>query len=146
MARIRVEQPIAASPDEVWDDVADVSSHAEWMADAEKITFLSDQRSGAGTRMEVLTRVGPFSLTDVMEFTAWEPPVRMAVRHQGLVTGEGAFHLSASPYGTLFVWDEELVFPWWLGGAVTAFFAAPVLKAIWRGNLRRLAQRFHADA
>lgn len=142
MARIRVEQLIAASPEQVWEDVADVASHAEWMADAERITFLGEQRSGAGTRMEVLTRVGPFSLTDVMEFTAWDPPHRMAVRHQGLVTGEGAFHLEADDGGTRFVWDEELTFPWWLGGAVTAFFAAPVLRAIWRGNLGRLAGRF----
>jgi hypothetical protein len=142
MARIRVEQPISAPPQSVWDDIADVGSHVEWMADAESITFLGDRREGAGTRMEVLTRVGPFSLTDVMEFTAWEPPTRMAVRHQGLVTGEGAFHLASADGGTRFVWDEELTFPWWLGGPVTAFLAAPVLRAIWKRNLKRLAARF----
>lgn len=142
MARVRVEQAIAAPPDVVWEDIADIASHAEWMADAESITFLTDAQTGAGTRMEVLTKVGPFSLTDVMEFTSWEPPERMAVRHQGLVTGEGAFSLHESGDGTQFVWDEELRFPWWLGGPITAFFAAPVLRAIWRANLRRLAARF----
>ena len=141
-SRIRVEQHIAAARDVVWDDIADIGSHAEWMADAESITFLTEHRHGAGTRMEVLTKVGPFSLTDVMEFTSWEAPERMAVRHQGLVTGEGAFLLTEDGDGTRFVWDEELAFPWWLGGPITAFFAAPVLRAIWRGNLKRLAGRF----
>lgn len=141
-SRIRVEQHIAASRETVWDDVADIASHAEWMADAESITFLTDHHSGQGTRMEVLTKVGPFSLTDVMEFTSWEPPSRMAVHHQGLVTGEGAFLLVEAAGGTRFIWDEELAFPWWLGGPVTAWFAAPVLRAIWRGNLKRLAARF----
>lgn len=142
MARVRVEQQILAPRSVVWDDIADIASHVEWMADAESITFLTDSRSGAGTRMEVLTKVGPFSLTDVMEFTSWEPPERMAVLHRGLVTGAGAFVLEETSDGTRFVWDEELAFPWWLGGPVTAFFAAPVLRGIWRGNLRRLAARF----
>ncbi len=142
MARIRVEQHIAASPEEVWTDIADVASHADWMTDAEAITFLGEQRSGQGTRIEVLTKVGPFRLTDVMEFTAWEPPHRMAVLHRGIVTGVGAFHLDAVGGGTRFVWDEELSFPWWLGGPLAAFFAAPVLRAIWRSNLQRLAARF----
>lgn len=142
MARVCVEQHIAAPPQTVWDDIADVGSHVEWMADAESIEFVTHQRDGVGTKMEVLTKVGPFSLTDVMEFTAWEPPVRMAVRHEGLVTGEGAFFLAPERNGTKFVWDEELTFPLWLGGPVAAFFAAPVLRAIWRRNLRRLADRF----
>lgn len=142
MARVRVEQTMPAPPTVVWEDIADIASHAEWMADAESITFLTASHRGAGTRMEVLTKVGPFSLTDVMEFTSWEPPNRMAVHHQGLVTGAGAFVLEEIENGTRFVWDEELTFPWWLGGPVTAFFAAPVLSAIWRGNLKRLAARF----
>jgi hypothetical protein len=142
MAHIRVEQIIPAPLQAVWDDIAVLSSHVEWMADAESMTFLSEQDSGAGTRAEVLTKVGPFSTTDVMEFTEWVPPTRMAIKHQGLVTGEGAFTLYENGDQTRFVWEEELTFPAYLGGPITAAAATPVLKAIWRRNLRRLAERF----
>jgi uncharacterized protein YndB with AHSA1/START domain len=143
MVAIRIEQMIPAPVTEVWDDIARIDRHVEWMADAERITFLTDETSGAGTRIEVLTKVGPLSTTDVMEFTEWEPPHRMAIVHRGLVTGVGAFTLE--PVGdraTRFVWEEELAFPVRFGGRVTAIAAAPVLRTVWRRNLRRLAARF----
>lgn len=142
---LRVTVDIPAPRSEVWADIADVASHVEWMADAEEIRFLTDQRSGVGTRMEVLTRVGPLRTTDVMEFTAWEAPERMAIRHQGLVTGEGEFLLEETPTGTRFVWTERLHFPWYAGGRITAAIAGPILAAIWRRNLKRLVRRFEGD-
>lgn len=144
MARtIEVVTTIPAPVPVVWADIEDLASHVEWMADAESIEFLSDQRSGSGTRMKVATKVGPFRLSDVMEFTHWEAPTRMEIRHQGLVSGEGAFILTPTSSGaTRFTWRERLSFPFYLGGPVTEFFAAPVLKAIWKRNLRRLADRF----
>ena len=143
MSHIVVEQTIDAPIDRVWAYVAAVDRHVEWMADAETITFLDGQRSGVGTRMAVLTRIGPLTTTDVMEFTEWEPPTRMAIRHDGLVTGEGAFSLE--PIGvaqTRFRWEENLTFPTRFGGAATAWLAAPVLRLVWRRNLKRLAEQF----
>lgn len=143
MVAIHIEQTIPAPVAEVWAEVARIDRHVDWMADAERITFLSDSRSGVGTRIEVLTRVGPLKTTDVMEFTEWEPPHRMAIRHRGLVTGVGAFTLESVEGGdTRFVWAEELTFPLRFGGRVTAALAAPVLRAVWRRNLRRLAALF----
>ncbi len=143
MSHIAVEQIIDAPVAAVWDYIAAVDRHVEWMADAETITFLGDQQSGVGTRMAVLTRIGPFTTTDVMEFTEWDPPARMAIRHDGLVTGEGAFSLEPIDEGrTRFRWEEDLTFPARFGGAATAWFAAPVLRLVWRRNLKRLADRF----
>jgi carbon monoxide dehydrogenase subunit G len=143
MARtIEVTIYLAASPDAVWAEVEQVERHSEWMADAESIEFLGDQQRGVGTRMKVATRVGPLRTMDIMEFTGWDPPHRMAIRHQGLVTGEGAFTLTPDGDGTRFTWREQLTFPWYLGGPITGFFAAPVLEWIWKRNLRGLAARF----
>lgn len=93
--------------------------------------------------MEVATRVGPLRTTDVMEFTVWEPPHRMAIRHVGLVTGVGEFTLTEiDPSATRFAWHEELAFPWYFAGPIGELFGAPILRAIWKRNLTALAGRF----
>lgn len=136
---------IERSPAEVWADVRDIESHVSWMQDAAAIRFLSEQREGQGTRFECDTKVGPFALTDIMEITSWEDERRMGVRHVGLVEGTGEFTLiELGPDRTEFRWEEDLVFPWFLGGPVGAFFARPVLRWVWKGNLKRLTARIEA--
>lgn len=142
MNPIRTSVVVEASPEAVWTELAEISDHVEWMADAESITFTTDQRSGAGTTFECVTRVGPIRLLDVMEITEWQPQLSMGVRHVGLVTGEGRFTLAGTGTGsTLVTWTESLSFPWWMGGPLGAWAARPVLGLIWRGNLRRLKRR-----
>lgn len=162
--KIQVGVRIAASPADVWFAIQDVESHTEWMRDAVAIRFLGHQRQGAGTRFVCDTKVGPFSLSDVMEITEWSPGQRMGVRHAGLVAGEGAFTLvkvessedeendqkddseapenseakAATTSHTYFQWEEKLRFPWRLGGPITAAAAWPVLRSMWKGNLQRL--------
>jgi carbon monoxide dehydrogenase subunit G len=141
MARISVHVDIDAPIEEVWREAADLPSHAEWMADAESIEFLSESRAGVGTRMRVATKVGPLRTNDMMEVTEWVEGRSIGVRHSGVVTGEGRFDLSAVAGGTRFSWTEELTFPVYLGGPVTAFFAKPVLRWIWQRNLTGLKRR-----
>lgn len=139
MTRIRVDVTIDAPPDEVWSALEAVEAHVEWMAEAEAIRFRSEQRSGVGTEIECDTRIGPFTTTDVMRFTEWEPARRMGVAHTGVVSGEGCFELEDLGGGrTRFTWDEELRFPRRLGGPVTEALARPMIRGIWRKNLRRL--------
>ena len=129
---------IERTPAEVWADVRDISSHVTWMQDAAEIRFVSDQHEGLGTKFECDTKIGPFSLTDVMEITSWEDERRMGVRHVGLVEGTGEFTLSAVGSGsTEFRWEEELVLPALLTpGAPIASF---VIEWVWKRNLSRLA-------
>jgi len=139
MSTVKVSVVIDVPLEDVWQAAAHLQTHAEWMADAESITFLTARRRGLGTRMEVATRVGPFRTKDIMEVTEWEDRKRIGVRHTGLVTGVGAFALEAlDPATTRFTWQERLAFPWYLGGPLTALLAAPVLAAVWKRNLRRL--------
>jgi uncharacterized membrane protein len=130
-----IDRPVG----DVWEHVRVIERHVDWMHDAVAIRFLGERTEGVGTRFECDTRIGPFSTTDVMEITAWEPERRIGVHHVGVVTGTGEFTLR--PLGgdrTEFRWSEDLRFPWFLGGAVGAFVARPVLRAIWRRNLDTL--------
>lgn len=129
--------------DEVWADVSDLASHVEWMADADSITFADDRRSGVGTVMEVVTRVGPLKTMDVIEVTDWDPPHRIGVVHRGVVTGTGAFVLEPSGIDrTRFTWEESLEMPWYFGGDWAAPISNRVLELIWKRNLKRLQARF----
>lgn len=145
MARITVATTIERSVADVWADLEQIETHTSWMADAESITFLTEQRIGVGTRFECRTKIGPISLTDVMEITRWEQAQCMGVRHTGIVTGWGEFTLKPiGEHRTEFSWAESLTFPWWLGGRFGEFFGRFVLGAIWRTNLRRLKTRLES--
>lgn len=147
MVAITVSTELDAPPDVVWEDLKNLRSHQEWMHDAESIWITSRQSSGVGTTFDCETKVGPIRLNDQMEITEWVEGERMGVRHNGLVTGEGAFAMSALPGDrTLFRWDEELSFPWWLGGPVGEPFGSVILKKIWERNLKNLRSRFHNGA
>jgi carbon monoxide dehydrogenase subunit G len=142
MSTVEVSVEIRAPLEAVWAAAADLGSHAEWMADAESITFLTARQRGLGTRMEVATRIGPLRTKDIMEVTEWEDRRRIGVRHTGLVTGRGAFELEeVDPATTRFTWRERLTFPWYLGGPLIARVASPVLGAVWKRNLKRLKSR-----
>jgi len=139
---IRIEQLVGARRAAVWEDLSDLASHGEWMLDAATVTVHGEGTPGLGTRLEVLTRIGPLRTTDHMVVTGWEPPRRMAVRHRGLVGGDGEFTLDDRGDSTLVRWTECLEFPWVFGGPVGVMAARPILVAVWRRNLRRFAARF----
>jgi hypothetical protein len=140
MTRIRVRATIDASRGAVWTRLADIADHVAWMADASAIRFTGERRSGVGTTFECETRIGPLRTTDAMEVTEWREGRSLGVRHAGVVSGAGRFVLDdGGPASTSVTWDERLRFPWWLGGPVGGLVAAPVLRLVWRGNLRRLA-------
>lgn len=132
---------IPTSLERVWQAVADLRSHTEWMQDARRIEFETAQQSGVGTRLRVETRLGPLRAIDIMEVTAWEPQRRIGVSHQGLVSGEGEFRLDPVAGGVVFTWNETLRFPWRFGGPLGALLTQPIFRWIWRRNLNRLRQR-----
>ena len=104
---------IAAPPDDVWTPSSASSRHTEWMLDAERITFRSEQHSGVGAEFDCLTRVGPLRTTDHFVVTRWEPGVVMGIEHRGAVTGVGEFRLRPLAGGdaTDFCWEETARVP-----------------------------------
>ena len=57
--RIKVSTIINKPLEVVWDEVKIMKNHVNWMQDAAKIDFLSENESGIDTKMKVLTKVGP---------------------------------------------------------------------------------------
>ena len=140
---IKVSTIINAPLKTVWNEVSRLENHTNWMNDAEKIDFLSNNSSGIGAKMKVLTVVGPIKLYDYMTVTEWVEEKTIAVDHVGIVTGKGKFILEEiDNNNTKFNWEETLKFPIYLGGFIGEFFGAPVLKLIWRKNLKNLKEIF----
>ncbi len=118
-----------------------IEQHVEWMVDAVSIRFTSETTKGVGTTFECDTKVGPITLTDVMEVTEWETGRRMGVRQSASSPAPVCSKLQPIDLDrwTRFTWTEELDFPWFLGGPVgEAIGGRAVLKRIWRRNLRTL--------
>ena len=140
---IEISVELDAPVDTVWADIEDLTSHVEWMADAESIEFPGAQKTGEGTVMNVLTKIGPLTTMDVLTVTDWDPPHRMGVEHSGVVTGSGAFTLTdLGDNRTRFTWAEELEMPWYFGGRLGQPVSGAVMRGIWKRNLRRLKERF----
>jgi len=145
--RIRVGITIAAPPATVWQTIEPIERHVDWMADAASIRFTSARTRGVGTTFDCVTKVGPFRTVDRMVVTEWSPQRAIGIEHRGVVTGEGRFTLRRTVRNqTRFRWTEQLRFPWWLGGPVGALAAWPVLRLVWRRNLRRLKALVERDA
>jgi carbon monoxide dehydrogenase subunit G len=142
MARVIVTIEIPRSPDIVWAELERLETHAEWMGDVVSLDFEGEQRSGAGTVMRAVTKVGPLRTMDIIRVVGWHPPNSIDVVHEGVVTGEGKFLLEPTRTGTRFTWAERLQLPWLLGGPMGAWVAGRVLSVVWRGNLARFADRF----
>ena len=143
MARLRVSVRLDAPPSVVGDDLCRLDSHSEWMLDADAIRFTSATRQGVGATLECDTSLGPIQLTDRMTVTEWVPKRRIGVRHEGVVSGHGTIRLSRRPRRrTKVTWSEQLRFPWWMGGPIGSWLAAPMLVVLWRRSMRRLGQRF----
>tara|TARA_Y100001970_G_scaffold76012_2_gene96429 strand:+ start:10338 stop:10781 length:444 start_codon:yes stop_codon:yes gene_type:complete len=146
MATISVGIEIAASPKQVWNVVKDISDHVNWMKDAERIDFLTEQRSGIGTMFNCATKVGPLRLKDKMEITEWVDEKSMGVSHEGLVTGTGRFSLVETKSNeTRFTWEETLHFPYWMGGPLRNPVGTRLLALIWRKNLKLLKEQVEAS-
>jgi carbon monoxide dehydrogenase subunit G len=136
---------IDARPDEVWADLRDIASHAEWMQDAEAIHFTSSSTEGVGTRFVCDTRVGPIRLSDPMEVTEWSEGTAMAIRHGGVVKGTGRFLIEPTGDGrTRLVWEEQLHLPWYMGGPLGSSAALAVMRRIWTRNLANLKHRLES--
>ena len=74
-----------------------------------------------------------------MTFTKWEEKKSIGVDHIGIVTGKGEMQLEKVDENTTkFKWIETLKFPLYFGGPIGEIIGKPVIKLIWKENLKNL--------
>ena len=128
---------IDAPVERVWAVVADIEGQPRWMRDMKSVR-LGASPPGVGTRGEATVRAFGIPMTDPVTITAFDPPHRFAVSHDGFVRGRGVITLERGADGstTIVHWSETLapgVLPH-LGGLLLGRVFGP----IFRSDLRRL--------
>lgn len=136
---IRMSREIDAPIETVWDVVADVGRQPEWMMEMSDLRMLTDPPLGVGSRGEATVTIAGISTTDPVTISAFEPPRRFGIVHEGRISGDGLIALASRAVGgpTIVEWQERLfppVFPY-----VGAAIMRPVLRRIFQGDLERLA-------
>jgi len=144
---IRASIEIDASIERVWAVLADIERQPEWMHDLRDVRLLTPPPTGVGTRAVGRVQALGIAIDDPIEVTAFEPPMRYSISHEGFVAGGGDIRLVADGAGdlatTLVTWEETLiprVLPH-LGGLVLA----AVFRPIFQRDLERLAGLVEVD-
>lgn len=100
----------AATAERVWAALSDWRRYLDWMPDVTWVRLQGPERT-VGLELLVRTKLlGLPLVTDRMVVTAWEPPRRLGILHQGVVKGPAEWLLESAGDGasTAFVWTEEL--------------------------------------
>lgn len=128
---------IDAPIERVWTELADVEGQPRWMREMKSVRLLTPPPIGVGTRGEATVRILGVAVTDPVEVTAFAPPTRFAIRHEGSFTGGGVITLApgADRTTTIVRWDETLIAP--ALPHLWAAVAAPVMEHIFQADLLR---------
>jgi len=145
MARLDLRIFIRATPERVWEILADLPGQKRWMADLRSLEITSPQQAGEGTEMNVTSELfGQPLVRDRMTITAWQPPHRLDVRHAGAFSGTGSFVLDPVRGGTVFTWIEDFQPPLGrIGELGFTMLVGPHMQRVFRrsmDNVRRLAE------
>jgi uncharacterized protein YndB with AHSA1/START domain len=139
MLEVRVVGHFDLDRPRLWDALADLEAHREWMTDVLALRFVTAQRASVGTRYVIEAAVGPGRVRDHIEVIAWKRPDELAITHRiGPARGEGRFLLAEAGRGTRLEWRTRFELPWWAGGAVSERLGAPATRRLLTRNLASL--------
>jgi len=142
---IRTFVVVDAPIDRVWAVLADIERQPEWMHDLKSIRLTTLPPIGVGTRGVGRVRVFGIAVEDPVEVTAFEPPTRYTIRHDGLIAGGGDIRLAPGADGTttIVTWDETLIAP--VFPHLGRLLLAATFRPIFQRDLERLAALADAD-
>ena len=140
MAELVLSVDVDAPVEQVWAAATDWHGQSAWMLGT-VVTPLDGDGQGVGGRISARTGVLGLGFDDPMRITAWQPPYRCLVVHEGsFVRGSGLFEVVDLGGGrSRFVWSEWLVLPLGLLGQVGWLLVRPVFALGVRRSLRRFA-------
>ena len=111
---------VPLSQEQAWSAIIDWQGQSNWMLQT-KVWVDGEKTSGVGTKIAAFTgplhryypRFKRLGLLDLMEVTAWNPPLRCDVIHYGsILKGSGTFEVEAiDDSHSLFHWSEEIEAP-----------------------------------
>lgn len=129
---------IHAPVEAVWEVLADVEGQPRWMRDLKAVRIEGPGSVGVGTRAEGDVRIFGMRVVDPITITAFEPPRRFAIRHDGRFTGDGDIRLDPGVDGgtTIVRWSETLVPP--VLPYLSSWALAPILRRVFQADLERL--------
>lgn len=137
---IEMGEVLPGPPDVVWHLITDWENQDKWMLEARDFVITSEHREGVGVSGEATVSIAGITTRDRITVTAWEPERRLAIVHEGWVSGEAEMLLtSLGPDRTHLFWQERLFPPLGLLGAlgITAF--KPLMRRIFVRDLKVLA-------
>lgn len=133
---IEIRRPPAA----VWPSLVDWEHLGRWMKEIADVRVTSSRREGVGVEAEAIVRIGGISTRDPIRVTRWEPPSILEIAHLGWVRGTGYMELEPTEVGSRLFWRETLVPPWGLLGRVGMTVFRPVMRRVFRRDLRLLRE------
>ena len=135
-----------APPDLIWRLITDWERQGDWMLEASDFVVISAAREGVGVEAEATIKIAGISTRDVVVVVGWEPGHRLAIRHEGWVSGVGEIFLTpVAADRTHVFWREELRPPLGVAGAVGMAIFKPLMKRIFQRDLGVLASLARAS-
>lgn len=122
----------------VWELITDWEHQGDWMLEASDFLVTSEHREGVGVEALATIRIGGIRTRDRVRVSTWEPPECLVIEHLGWVRGHGDIRLTAADADTRIVWLETLQAPLGMVGHLGLRLFAPLMRRIFRRDLRVL--------
>ena len=124
----------------VWRLITDWEHQDDWMLEARDFMITSAHREGVGVEGRATVSIGGITTTDTVVVTGWDERKRLAIAHQGWVSGEAEMLLTELGDGTTHIlWREELICrSLGLLGSLGLSLFRPLMRRIFQRDLRVL--------
>jgi hypothetical protein len=136
---LEMAQTLPCTPKIAWELITDWEHQDDWMLEASDFVITSSLREGVGVEGEATVKIGGITTRDKVRVVTWEPERRLAIEHDGWVSGSGEMSLTAlGSDRTHLYWREELHPPLGILGAIGVATFKPLMLRIFKRDLRVL--------